>query len=82
MGNPNYKHDELIVTKGDTIQVNNEDTMPHTVTNGEGTRDLNSGKNFDTSIIMSGDSTEIDTSNTDRGTYPYYCTVNKNNKLK
>jgi cytochrome c oxidase subunit II len=39
MGNPNYKPDELIVTKGDTIQVNNEDTMPHTVTNGEGTRD-------------------------------------------
>ena len=37
--------------------------------------DPNSGKIFDTSIINGGDSAEIDTSNVDIGTYPYYCIV-------
>jgi plastocyanin len=49
--------------------------MPHTVTNGEGGSDPNSGKIFDTSIIIGGDSAEIVTSSFDIGTYPYYCTV-------
>ena len=36
---------------------------------------LNSGKIFDTSIINGDDSAEIDTSNIDVGTYPFYCMV-------
>ena len=74
-GNPDYDPDELTVKKGDKITVNNVDTMPHTVTNGESGSDPNSGKIFDTSIINGGDSTEIDTSNIDAGTYPFYCMV-------
>ena len=34
-GNPNFDPDELTVNKGDKILVDNVDTMPHTVTNGE-----------------------------------------------
>ncbi len=74
-GNPDYDPDELTVKKGDTITVNNGDTMPHTVTNGESGSDPNSGKLFDTSIINGGDSAEIDTSAVDSGAHPYYCMV-------
>ena len=72
-GNPDYDPDELTVKKGDKITVNNADTMPHTVTNGESGSDPNSGKLFDTSIINGGDSAELDTSTVDAGTHPYYC---------
>jgi plastocyanin len=74
-GNPDYDPDKLTVKKGDKITVNNKDTMPHTVTNGESGSDPNSGKLFDTSIINGGDSAEIDTSAVDTGAHPYYCMV-------
>ena len=74
-GNPDYDPDELKVKKGDKITVNNADTMPHTVTNGESGSDPNSGKLFDTSIINGGDSAEIDTSAVDAGAHPFYCMV-------
>jgi plastocyanin len=74
-GNPDYDPDELTVKKGDTIHVDNVDTIPHTVTNGESGSDPNSGKIFDTSIINGGDSAEIDTSNIDARIYPFYCMV-------
>jgi cytochrome c oxidase subunit 2 len=74
-GNPDYDPDELTVKKGDKITVDNVDTMPHTVTNGESGSDPNSGKLFDTSIINGGDSAELDTSTVDAGTHPYYCMV-------
>jgi cytochrome c oxidase subunit 2 len=74
-GNPDYDPKELTVKKGDKILVDNVDTMPHTVTNGESGSDPNSGKLFDTSIINGGDSAEIDTATVDAGTHPYYCMV-------
>ena len=74
-GNPDYDPDELKVKKGDKITVNNADTMPHTVTNGESGSDPNSGKLFDTSIINGGDSAEIDTAAVDAGAHPFYCMV-------
>ncbi len=74
-GNPDYDPDELTVKKGNTITVDNVDTMPHTVTNGESGSDPNSGKLFDTSIINGGDSAEIDTSAVDAGAHPFYCMV-------
>ena len=74
-GNPDYDPKELTVKKGDKITVDNVDTMPHTVTNGESGSDPNSGKIFDTSIINGGDSAELDTSTVDAGTHPYYCMV-------
>jgi cytochrome c oxidase subunit 2 len=74
-GNPDFDPDELKVKKGDKITVNNADTMPHTVTNGESGSDPNSGKLFDTSIINGGDSAEIDTAAVDAGAHPFYCMV-------
>ncbi len=74
-GTPDYDPDELTVKKGDKILVDNVDTMPHTVTNGESGSDPNSGKLFDTGIINGGDSAELDTATIDAGTYPYYCMV-------
>ncbi|HEX5904438.1 MAG TPA: plastocyanin/azurin family copper-binding protein, partial [Candidatus Nitrosocosmicus sp.] len=75
-GNPDFEPDELKVKKGDTILVENADpTMPHSVTNGESASDPNSAKIFDTGMIMGGESAELDTSNVDAGTHPFYCTV-------
>ena len=74
-GNPDFEPDELTVKKGDTLLVDNVDTMPHSVTNGESASDPNSAKIFDTGIIMGGESAELDTSNIDAGTHPFYCTV-------
>ena len=74
-GSPDYDPDALTVKKGDKILVDNVDTMPHTVTNGESGSDPNSGKLFDTSIINGGDSAELDTATIDAGTHPYYCMV-------
>ena len=74
-GNPPYDPKEMSVKKGDVIKVDNKDTVPHTVTNGEGPSDPNSGKIFDTGITNAGEASIIDTKNTDPGDYPYYCTV-------
>lgn len=74
-GNPSFDPKELKVKKGDTINVKNADTMMHTVTNGKSSTDPNSAKLFDTKFINGGESAEIDTSNIDAGTYPFYCMV-------
>jgi plastocyanin len=74
-GSPDYDPDELTVKKGDKITVDNVDSMPHTVTNGESATDPNSAKVFDTSIINGGETAEIDTSTIEEGNYPYYCMV-------
>jgi plastocyanin len=74
-GSPDFKPDKLTIKKGNTIRVDNTDTMPHTVTNGKGASDATSGKLFDTSIINGGDSKVIETTNVDAGEHPFYCTV-------
>jgi len=74
-GSPNYDPATLTVKKGDKVTVTNKDTLPHTVTNGEGPSDPNSAKLFDTSIIEAGATADIETTNIDPGEYPYYCTV-------
>jgi len=74
-GNPAYEPAELTATKGDTITVRNDDTVPHTATSGTGPEDPTSGQSFDTSIIMAAESGSIDTAQLDAGEYPYYCTV-------
>ncbi|MFY9966901.1 MAG: hypothetical protein WBP83_06390, partial [Nitrososphaeraceae archaeon] len=33
-GNPSYEPDPLTITAGDTVEVSNQDTVPHTVTSG------------------------------------------------
>jgi plastocyanin len=74
-GNPSYDPDSIMVKAGDTIAVENEDSTPHTVTNGKDATDPNMGKLFDTSIINAGDSGEIITTELQPGEYPFFCSV-------
>jgi cytochrome c oxidase subunit II len=74
-GNPAYDPDSLSIKVGDTIAVDNEDSAPHTVTNGKDATDPNMGKLFDTSIINAGDSGEIVTADLQPGEYPFFCSV-------
>ena len=74
-GNPAYDPKELSVKKGNIIKVENADTLPHTVTNGDGPNDPNSAKMFDTSLIMGGEAAILQTEEIDAGDYAYYCTV-------
>jgi cytochrome c oxidase subunit 2 len=74
-GNPSYDPDTITVKAGDTIAVENEDSTPHTVTNGKDATDPNMGKLFDTSIINAGDSSEIVTTDLKPGEYPFFCSV-------
>jgi cytochrome c oxidase subunit II len=74
-GNPSYDPDSITVKAGDTIAVDNEDSSPHTVTNGKDATDPNMGKLFDTSIINAGDSSEIVTTDFKPGEYPFFCSV-------
>ncbi len=74
-GNPAYAPDTLTVKKGDVITVTNDDTAPHTATSGTGPEDPNSAKLFDTSIIMAGDTAQINTDSLEPADYAYHCTV-------
>ena len=74
-GNPPYTPDTLTVAKGDVITVTNDDTVPHTVTSGDGPQDPNSAKLFDTSIIMAGETAQIETASLEADNYAFYCTV-------
>ena len=74
-GNPDYDPDNITIKKGESINVDNKDTMPHTVTNGKSPSDADSAKLFDTGIINGGESAVADTSALDAGEYAYYCIV-------
>ena len=52
----------------------NDDTAPHTATSGTGPEDPNSAKLFDTSIIMAGETAQIDTNSLEPADYNYHCT--------
>jgi plastocyanin len=74
-GNPSYSPDTLTLKKGDTIQVTNKDTVPHTVTNGKDASDPTSGKLFDTSIINAGSTAQVSTAKLSAGDYPFHCSI-------
>jgi plastocyanin len=74
-GNPSYEPDPLTITAGDTVEVSNQDNVPHTVTSGTGPEDAESGSQFDTSIIDAGATAQVDTASLAAGDYPFYCSV-------
>lgn len=74
-GYPNYDPKELTVDRGTTIIINNTDIMPHTVTNGMGPIDSESGIVFTTNIIKGGDSFNLKIGEINTGKYPYYCSI-------
>jgi plastocyanin len=74
-GNPAYDPATLTVKKGDSIQVTNKDSVPHTVTNGKDASDPTSGKLFDTSIINAGSTAQVSTAKLSPADYAFHCTV-------
>jgi len=74
-GNPAYAPTPATVKKGDSIQVTNKDSVPHTVTNGKDASDPTSGKLFDTSIINAGSTAQISTAKLTPGDYPFHCSL-------
>ena len=74
-GNPSYEPASLTVKKGDEINVENKDSMPHTVTSGTGLEDPNAGKMFDTSIINAAASAKLSTADLEAGEYDFHCSV-------
>ena len=74
-GNPCLRSRHTNSYKGDVITVTNDDTAPHTVTNGASPGDADAGKLFDTSIIMPAATAQIDTATVEAGDHPFHCTV-------
>jgi plastocyanin len=74
-GNPAYDPNPMTVKKGDTVQVQNKDQTPHTVTSGKGLDDPAKGKLFDTSIIAPAASAKVSTASLKSGEYPFHCEV-------
>ena len=75
-GYPNYDPKELVVKKdASIIRINNTDIMPHTLTNGKGPLDPESGLIFATNIIKGGDFFDLKIDQVNTGEYPYYCSI-------
>ena len=68
-GHPNFDPAVTTVPKGDIIQWNNNDKVPHTVTSAP------DGSVWDSGIISAGKSYQLDTSKLNATEYDYLCTV-------
>lgn len=69
-GNPPFKPAIINVKKGYAIEWTNNDNVPHTITSFK-----DSGKSFDSSIIMPGKKFVLDTSTLKDSEYDYFCTI-------
>jgi plastocyanin len=76
-GNPNFDPKTLGVSKGAGIQWTNNDNVPHTVTSLK-----DSGKSFDSSLIMPKKMFVLDTGKLTDKQYDYFCTVHPFMKAK
>lgn len=65
-----FKPSVITVKKGDAIEWTNNDNVPHTITSLK-----DSGKSFDSSIIMAGKKYILDTSTLKGSEYDYFCTI-------
>jgi plastocyanin len=76
-GNPNFSPDNDKVPLTNKIVWVNKDTTPHTATSGTGASDPNSGKVFDTKIIMNGQSSPVQHLKGVKAgdVIPYYCQI-------
>ncbi len=74
-GSQAFSPEELTAKKTDTVQVINQDTIPHTVTNGKDQNDANTGKLFDTGIIDGGKTAQISLAKASPGEVDYHCTI-------
>ncbi len=69
-GNPSFMPAVITVKKGYAIEWTNRDNVPHTVTSFK-----DSGKSFDSSIILSNKKYVLDTSTLKGSEYDYFCTI-------
>jgi plastocyanin len=76
-GSPDYDPDTAEVPLGNKIVWENHDTVPHTATAGTGPDDPNSGKPFDTGIVLGGEKSDpVDTASFAEGDeVDYYCSI-------
>ena len=71
-GNLIFKPQALTIKPGEEVFIGNNDTSPHSITNGVSSSDPLSGKLFDTGIINPKGYAEFVASNLNPGKYPYY----------
>ncbi len=76
-GNPNFSPKVLNVPKGGGIIWTNNDNVPHTVTSF-----IDSGKSFDSSLIMPKKTFVLNTAKLSEKTYDYFCTLHPFMKAK
>jgi plastocyanin len=75
-GNTVYDPQSITIKTGDEILILNNDTAPHTFTNGVGPDDQLAGKLFDTGTIEPRGFVEYVASNLQPGTYPFFSMSN------
>ena len=71
-GNIIFKPQTITIKQGDEVFIGNNDTSPHSLTNGVAPNDPLSGKLFDTGVIKPKGFAEFVASNLNPGKYPYY----------
>jgi len=71
-GNLIFKPQTLTIKPGEEVFIGNNDTSPHSVTNGISSNDPLSGKLFDTGIIRAKGYAEFVASNLNPGRYPFH----------
>jgi plastocyanin len=74
-GNPDYGPDAAAATSDALITWVNEDTAPHSATSGTGPADPESGKLFDSGLLISNNKFSIPAEKLGQGEVSYYCTV-------
>ena len=71
-GNLIFKPQTLTIKPGEEVFIGNNDTSPHSITNGISSSDPLSGKLFDTGLINPKGYAEFVASNLNPGKYPFY----------
>lgn len=74
-GNPSYDPTPASASSDALVTWVNEDTVPHTATSGAGPSDPESGKLFDTGIIMAGEKASVPAEKIGAGEHDFHCTV-------
>ena len=69
-GNPDYSPDRAITIQGHTVEWENVDVVPHTVTSA-----ADYGETFDSSLISAGETFSLDTTNLEIGEHEYLCII-------
>jgi plastocyanin len=74
-GNPSYGPDPANAPSNALITWVNQDTVPHTATSGADANDPQSGKLFDSSIIVPNGKYSVPAEKLGKGEHPFYCSV-------